>query len=379
MTLLSFIIPTRDRPEELQRTLAALGALETPRDSAFAWCECEAIIIDNAGATPVQVPDVLANGLPVQVMRLRANLGAAARNEAATRAAGKWLVMLDDDSAPDDGALLALLPHVPEQVVGLCADIRIPQRGREAGGLPEVPIGCGVALRRDAFLAVGGYDSSYQFYAEEYDLAAKLIRLHADEPGPIFAHEPQFRVTHRKVATNRSMNTILHRLVRNNAWTIQRYTPDAYLDAALRHMLDRYRAIARKEDAMAGYGAGRQDVEESLAHQPRAPLPQPLYDRFTGLAATRAHIKREHAIRPFTSAHIIHPGKNEWAVRQALGELGVDLVDANETADVHVIGTLSPGPLLDAFDQASASSRVLKPWEPHPARRAHADRATLHT
>lgn len=365
MTPITFVIPTRDRPAVLQRTLEKLGSLGIPRDSAFDWRECELILVDNASATPVDAPAALANGMRVRVIRLKTNLGAAARNEAAARACGAWLVMLDDDSAPDDGALLSLLPHVPSHVIALCADIHVPGRGREAGGLPEVPIGCGVAIRQQAFLAVGGYDPSYVYYAEEYDLAAKLIRLHADSPVPILLHEPRFRVTHEKVASHRSMDAILYRLVRNNAWTIQRYTPDAFLDAALRETLDRYRAIAQKERAMVGYDRGRRELEESLAAQPRAPLPVDLYDRFTGLAAARAHLGAAHLHEPFESARIVSAGKNEWAVRRAITELGVQVVGAGEPAAVDIIGTLSPGPMLDALAAGGAERPVLTPWDPH--------------
>ncbi len=366
MTLITFIIPTRDRHDELVHSLASLGALSTPCQSAINIRDCELIIADNASVVPVSTPKTLENGMPVRVLRLPVNIGAAARNKAASEARGEWLVMLDDDSAPADAALLTLLPRVSDEIVGLCADIRIPHRGRESGGLPEVPIGCGFAVRRDAFCAVGGYDPSYVFYAEEYDLAAKLIRRFAESPGPVIAHEPAFRVTHHKTRTHRSMNTILHNLVRNNAWTIQRYTPDACLDAALNHTLNRYHDIARKENAMDGYESGRRDLEETLADQPRTPLPQHLYDRFTGLAAARAHLHAAHTHSSFKTAHIVDPGKNEWAIRQALSEFGVAIVDHD--ADVHVIGTLSPGPLLDAFEHIKHTNGTTKivhmPWDP---------------
>ena len=72
-------------------------------------------------------------------------------------------------------------------------------------------IGCGVAVRREAFRALGGYDTAFNYYAEEYDLAARMILA-----GGRVAFEQDFRVTHAKDARGRNMDLILARLVRNN-------------------------------------------------------------------------------------------------------------------------------------------------------------------
>src|SRR5258706_488360 len=83
--------------------------------------------------------------------------------------------------------------------------------------------GGGVAIRRDAFLDLGGYDPSFGYYAEEYDLAARMLLA-----GFRIQFDRWFRVEHHKVWLNRSMDTILAHLVRNNGWVAQRYAPDEY-------------------------------------------------------------------------------------------------------------------------------------------------------
>lgn len=375
--LLSYLIPTRDRPEVLSATLAALGAL--PRHDAHV------IVVDNASATRPTLPRTLANGLSVELIPLRSNAGAAARNAAAIASdpACEWLVMLDDDSAPMWIGHLEALAAAGPDAAALAAEIWLPsakspepespdpstlgaiparaanlRTRREAGGLPEVFIGCGVAIRRTAFLESGGYDHTFNFYAEEYDLAAKLLRA-----GGRITLDRRFQVMHRKVAAGRDMNIILERLVRNNGWVMQRYAPARRRITELRRVIDRYGDIARKEQAETGYIRGRSELLATLRNQRRTPLAAPLWDRFTGKAVARASLERAWIRRGFRTAAIIDEGKNGHIIREVLRELGVREVPASE-ANTLIVGTLSPGPMLDAFDRrATADARIITAWD----------------
>ncbi|HHN77629.1 MAG TPA: glycosyltransferase, partial [Phycisphaerales bacterium] len=250
--MLAFIIPTRDRHEELKRTLDAIGRLRLKGED-----EAEVVVADNASKTVPTVPDRLANGVPVRLMRRGSNEGAAARTAGAlfVDASRGWLVMLDDDSAPVETggpSLVELLEAQGDDVGAVSADIHLPAQGRrESGGLPEVPVGCGVAYRRDAYLHAGGYDPLFNYYAEEYDLAAKLLLA-----GWRVAFEPRWRVDHRKVDTGRDMNLILERLVRNNGWVMARYAPSDVRGEMIDGVIDRYRRIAEKENATEGFRRG---------------------------------------------------------------------------------------------------------------------------
>lgn len=363
--MLAYVIPTRNRPERLAQTLHALGAL--PFHAA------KVIVADNAAPSlhpSVEAPAVLANGLGVSVLRMGRNLGTAARN-AAVRAADRsceWIVMLDDDShpAPADLGFLRALAEARPDTAAVQAEIHLPGQGkRESGGLPEVFVGCGVAIRRRAFLEVGGYDESFDYYAEEYDLSAKLLLA-----GWRITLDRRFRVVHHKVEQGRDMNRILRRLVRNNGWVMQRYSPDAVRRAEVREVVSRYGKIARKEGALPGYLRGLGELGATLARQKRRPMPGELFDRFTGLAAAREALREAHDREPFGRAVLVAEGKNARVVRVALRELGVEVVASTrhrpETgATSMVIGTLSPGPMLDAYERLrreNPEARVIAPW-----------------
>lgn len=353
LAAVTYVLPTRDRPAVLARTLAAIGSLPTH--------DAEVIVVDNAsGATP-RVERRLANGIPTRLITLDRNAGAAARNVGvqASDPACPWIVMLDDDSSPVSLDYLRSLAGAPADVLAVSADIHLPTYGtREHGGLPEVFIGCGVAIRRDAFLDAGGYDEAFNYYVEEYDLAARLLLM-----GGRVAFEPTFRVDHHKVNAGRDMDLILERLVRNNGWVAQRYCPDEERRDELRRLRTRYRAIAAKERATAGFVRGLIELRRTRASQPRTPMPREVYDRFTGLTHARAAIGEAHRREGFCTAALTARGKNDWAIELALREHGVRVVAENR-AEALVIGTLSPGPMLDAMERGRpAEARpVIAPW-----------------
>lgn len=360
--MIAYVLPTRNRPERLARTLDALGALGAHAHVGGA----EVIVVDNASDPPARVPARLASGVPVRLVRREGNEGAAGRNVAVAAAdpACDWVVMLDDDSHPMDAGCLRVLALAPPDVGAVAADIRLASGWRESGGLPEVFVGCGVAIRRRLFEDLGGYDPSFNYYAEEYDLAARMLLA-----GFRVVFDPWFRVLHHKDALRRDMDLITARLVRNNGWVIQRYCPGPLRRDELRRARRRYRWIGRKENGLRGYAQGLVELRRTIRAQRRTPMSPALYDRFTGLAHARAGLAAAWGERRFDTAAIVDEGRNAWAVRQALVDLGVRVVDADQAPDAVVIGTLSPGPMLDAFEKRVArrlpgDPRVLMPWTP---------------
>jgi GT2 family glycosyltransferase len=373
--VIAFVLPTRDRPELLARTLACLGALEPSR-----LVGAQVIVVDNASSPRVSVPERLENGLAARVVRLERNLGAAARNHGVRAAVEanpdcRWIVMLDDDSHPLDTRFVEALDEAGDDVGAVQAEITLrpredeiesggAARRREAGGLPEVFVGCGVAVRAELFNRLGGYDHRFNYYAEEYDLCARLLLS-----GSRVAFDRRFRVLHEKSAQGRDFNRIIARLVRNNAWIAQRYAPDHALAGERRSTLARYWSIARKERARRGYLVGLAQLGATLWRQPRMPMPDALWDRFTGLAAAREALQTEHARVPLGRVALVHEGKNAWCVRLALRELGIDVLEGAaaqaDDADTLVVATMSPGPMLDALEATRAQhphARVVAPW-----------------
>ena len=359
--MISYIIPTRDRHEDLARTLGRIDALG---DHA-AIGGAEVIVADNASAVPVRPPARLESGVGVRVLRLDRNHGAAARNKAAAMAdrACRWLVMLDDDSHPLDGGLCGALLDAAPAAGAVQAEIMLSDGTHEAGGLPEVFIGCGVAIRREVFCKLGGYDASFDYYVEEYDLAARMLRA-----GYRVDYDRRFRVEHRKVGTGRDFGRILHRLVRNNAWVAQRYAPDEQRLGEIQETLTRYAQIAWREGVSGAYLRGVADLAFTLARQGREPLSACVYDRLTGLAHARAALAAANCCAPLGRCAMVSTGKNGWAVARALEELGASVVRDPAQAQTLVIGTLSPGPMLDALalhagaDAPWRGRRVVAPW-----------------
>ncbi len=373
--MISYVIPTRQRPARLRATLHAIDALG-PHDA-------EVIVVDNASPERAILPTRLESGVPVRSLWLDRNLGAAARNAGASESDPRsgWLVMLDDDSFPVGRGHLEAIDDAEPGVVAIAADIflapsakldrgassaRYDQRdaapARESGGLPEVFIGCGVAIRRDAFLAHGGYDESFQYYAEEYDLAARILLA-----GGRVAFDPRFVVHHAKDPARRDMDLIVERLVRNNGWVARRYSPDEERAAILRDVRRRYRRIAQDEGALAGYARGLVALRRSIRAQPRTPMARGLFDRFTGLAHARVALALQGAGVAFRRAAMVDAGKNAWAVQRALVERGVSIVPDPRDAEAIVVATMSPGPMLDSARRRRAQRRgrgpvVVVPW-----------------
>ncbi|MCH8824441.1 MAG: glycosyltransferase [Planctomycetes bacterium] len=353
--MISYILPTHNRPGRLKLTLAQINKL--PTEDLAPLGGGEIVIVDNATVSTIKVPQNLPNGLPIKLVGLETNMAAASRNIAAQNASGDWLIMLDDDSYPLDNGFVEVLVNAPTDVAAIGADIRLLSGQREAGGLPEVIIGCGAAIRRDAFLAVGGYEESFHYYVEEYDLCAKLLLA-----GHRVIHDMRFSVMHEKVSTGRDMNVILKHLVRNNGWVTQRYAPDDCLANDLRETIVRYGQIAKKESAESGYLQGIKELFATLTDQPRKPMSNDLFDRFTGVSHVRSTLEE---LQPTQKIALVHKGKNCWVVEKVLREMGVKAVDSESDADLLMIGTLSPGPMIDAWQSyANSTKSAMLPWRP---------------
>lgn len=363
--MITYVIPTRNRPRVLERTLAALGALR-PHPG-------EVLVIDNASTTPPH-PTTLPNGLGVRVITIAKNLAAAARNVAIreAHAASQWLVMLDDDSYPLDLGFVSVLERSPHDVGVVAGEVLLPsQHGiarHESGGLPEVFIGCGAAIRTELFRGLAGYDETFDYYAEEYDLSARVLLA-----GWRIAFSRRFRVMHHKETQGRAMSRILANLVRNNAWVALRYAPDdATRHAEVARTLRRYAAIAWKERALHGYARGVARLAVSAHAQPRRSMTLPLWQRFTGFSAAVEAI--EAAGKSLGNVALIAPGKNAHVVAEAALACGARMVDDPRNADTLLIATLSPGPMIDAaaeWQRLRPDARVLLPWRMGAASVSH--------
>ncbi|MBC7278822.1 glycosyltransferase [Nocardioides sp.] len=173
------VVITRNRWPDLRESL--------PRH------RCPVILLDNGSedGTPAHVR---ASFPDIDVIELGSNFGAVARNMGVERATTPYVAFADDDSWWSPGALSSaaltldsyprlavlaarVLVGKDERPDPLCAAMEASPLGTE----PDLPgpsvlgfLACGAIVRRDAFLAAGGFDEVVFFGGEEERLALDL-------------------------------------------------------------------------------------------------------------------------------------------------------------------------------------------------------------
>jgi glycosyltransferase involved in cell wall biosynthesis/GT2 family glycosyltransferase len=185
-------ILARDRPAELTDALASATGFD------------ETIVVDMASQPPLEPRT------GVTWHREPENIGVTrGRNLLVQLASSDVVVFLDDDAVflTGDGALVAdafardpalgALAFLVRRADGHVESSEWPFRGAPHETDRARPaayfLGGACALRRDAFLAAGGYDESFFYSTEEIDLAFTLARLGysiAFAPGVIVEHRP---------------------------------------------------------------------------------------------------------------------------------------------------------------------------------------------
>jgi GT2 family glycosyltransferase len=381
----SLIIPTHNRRDVLDATLSRIVALP---DRRF-----EIIVVDN-GSTD-GTPDLARRYPQVRWIELGANLGAAARNVGAVAARGRVLLMLDDDSWPAQGTvdrLVALFDARPRLGAAACRVRLADQPHRhDAGGVPGVFFNCGGAIRRRAFLEVGGFPIDYDYYVEEYDLCCRLWQRN-------WGVQPRgdMLVWHQRVIKNRDNDRMLRLLVRNNLRLWNRYAPAALRNDLIETTIDRYRRVALKENALDGFRAGLEEgrAETDAGSFRRSPLSVSQFENIFGLPTARQTLQTWADNHHVETIAVWTRGKGCEQLLSLLPSVSIcvdavyDRSDADEpwrslpvrgedsfdpaSVDGIVVGTLSPGVAEDLRQELDSRFNGLPvlsaaPWtEPHP-------------
>jgi len=181
----SVVVPTRGRPESLQRCVLAL------REQDYPAASLQIVVVDDGGPEPQL--ERLPND-PELVMLRQHNQGpAAARNLGAREADGEILAFTDDDCRPRRDWLTCLVQAVspePTTMAGGCtvnglagnvwaqASQDLISFLYEAFGssrsLQPFMTTNNLALQREAFLTIGGFDSGFPLpAAEDRDLSER--------------------------------------------------------------------------------------------------------------------------------------------------------------------------------------------------------------
>ncbi|HEY2523390.1 MAG TPA: glycosyltransferase [Streptosporangiaceae bacterium] len=202
------VVATRNRRPGLCRTLEHLTAL--PEQPPI-------VVVDN-GSTDGTADAVRRSFPRVEVVALRRNLGAHARNHGVRRARTPYVALSDDDSWWEPGALtraVTVLEACPQAgviagatVVGAEAEPDPINAVLAASPLPpgSLPgprvlgfLGCAAVARRQAYLAAGGYSRMLCIGGEEELLAYDLAGL-----GWSIVYRPDVVVHHWPSATRDS-------------------------------------------------------------------------------------------------------------------------------------------------------------------------------
>lgn len=190
----SVLTLVRGRERQLRFLLQGLAQQRVhPGELVIAWMQGERLTDLPPVPFPVRHVDVPGDVLPL----------AAARNRAAETAAGEVLVFLDVDCIPSPGAVGAYADAARDRDGLFLGEVLYLPGGALADGLdfahldhvgvphpskPEIPLtgvrrerdpgqlwGLSFALRKSAYMAVGGMDEGFDGYGgEETDFAARL-------------------------------------------------------------------------------------------------------------------------------------------------------------------------------------------------------------
>jgi GT2 family glycosyltransferase len=213
------VIATRNRRDSLLRTLAAIEAL--PERPAI-------VVVDNASDDGTA--EAVASGFPaVELLELGRNRGAAARNVGLERIGTPFVAFSDDDSWWEPGALRRAAATLGRHsAVGLLAarilvgaerrldPVSALMEGPAPPGLPGPRVNgflaCGAVVRREAFLAGGGFCERFLIGAEE-----ALLAIDMRAAGWELCYAADVTAVHAPHSASRGERHWL--LLRNELWT----------------------------------------------------------------------------------------------------------------------------------------------------------------
>lgn len=248
------VIVTRDRRPTLLATLERLRSLPGPPP---------VVVVDN-GSTDDTVAAVRRAAPETHLIALGENRGAAGRNVGASAATTPLVALCDDDAWWSPGALDRAAAHFADHprlgllaariLVGpqsrldpTCARMaRGPVRPGAPGPMIAGFVACAAVLRREALLAVGGFEERFGIGGEETLLTMDLLAAgwsaaYADD---VVAHH------HPHAGTREGRHRAV---VRNDLWTawLRRPAHVAARATACALVPSRWRGLI---DALAGSG-----------------------------------------------------------------------------------------------------------------------------
>lgn len=267
---LSFVVLTRDRCDEVLECLESLIRQDVSGS--------EIVLVDN-GSRDGTTEAVRRRFPTVAVVEAGLNLGVAGgRNRGAARARGAVCLFIDDDARLVDPSaarhLLARFAEAPQTAV---LALRIRDAASGADARPAIPrrdkrlpedgeecayfCGAGFAVRRDVFLALGGFWEALRYAGEELDFSFRLLAA-----GHRIQYVRAVEVLHREVETARPAGQWVYSQARSRALVAARDLP---LGPALTTVVVWWTytaAVAVRRGQVAAWLRGVRDAVRGLGH-----------------------------------------------------------------------------------------------------------------
>jgi GT2 family glycosyltransferase len=216
-------VTTRNRPESLLRCLESLARLGDLVERI--------IVVDDTGDLPLAGP--LASLPPTLTRKIDLVVQAhqqgyiVARNTIVKRAATRYVLLLDDDTyvtEPDPfRTIIERLDAYADIAAVACAQTTAdgtpwavqsqPSFASDACYIPSF-IGFAHVVRRDVFLALGGYREQLHYFGEEKEFCLRLL-----DHGYRVLYMPSARVAHVPDPASRNRAKQLRYIVRNDCLT----------------------------------------------------------------------------------------------------------------------------------------------------------------
>jgi GT2 family glycosyltransferase len=242
----SIMITTRNRREELRRTLGKLFELQPAADE---------ILICADGCTD-GTSEIVRQDFPSCILLENdsARGSVFSRDRLLRTASGDIVLSLDDDSYPLDRDFFARLQLVFGQHAG-AAVITFPEL-RDGGAsadpakLPSSPAhlvsaypNCAAAMRREIYLRLGGYPIFFEHAYEEPDYALQCYAA-----GYTICFDPRLSIRHHHLSSQNGSRLRRHPLnARNELWSVLMRCPFPYVIAvALFRMWRQFRHACSK-------------------------------------------------------------------------------------------------------------------------------------
>lgn len=171
--LVTVNILSYNRKDELKNTLTKVFEQD--------YKNIEVIVVDNASSDG-SVQMIRTEFPEVQIIPLKSNEGASGLNHGFQKSKGDYVLILDDDSFPRNGALaesirkfqidakIALVAfHIYNSALNFFENL-----SNKEGVYTEF-IGCGAIIKTEILQKVGFYDELYFLYHNEIDLSIRII------------------------------------------------------------------------------------------------------------------------------------------------------------------------------------------------------------